>query len=54
LFWKDQFEGIALNSPMWEIRGISSSSIGYISADAVEVEDGCLKLCTLQRGDSLE
>lgn len=53
LFWEDQFNGTELDTGKWEVRGVGPRSIGYVSAQAVKVEDGFLKLCALKKGDSI-
>ncbi len=53
LAWEDQFNGHRLDTSKWKVRGLGPRAIGYVSEEAVKVEDGCLKLYALQKGDSL-
>jgi beta-glucanase (GH16 family) len=53
LIWEDQFNGRELDTTKWNVRGVGPRRIGYNSAEAVKVEDGCLKLYALQKGDSI-
>jgi beta-glucanase (GH16 family) len=53
LVWEDNFDGSELDTTKWEVRGIGPRRLGYISEEAVKVEDGFLKLFALQKGDSI-
>ncbi len=53
LFWQDQFNGHKLDTSKWAIRGIGPRALGYVSSEAVKVEDGYLKLLALKKGDSI-
>jgi len=53
LVWEDNFNGNALDTTKWEVRGVGPRRMGYISEKAVKVEDGFLKLYALQNGDSI-
>ncbi len=53
LYWKDDFKGKKLDDKKWKVRGVGPRSIGYVSEEAVKVEDGFLKLFSLKKGDSL-
>lgn len=53
LFWSDDFNGNALDSTKWKIRGKGQRAIAWVSEEAVKVEDGCVKLYALQKGDTL-
>ncbi len=44
LIWEDNFEGTELDTTKWNIRGIGPRRIGYNSASAVSVNNGCLNL----------
>jgi len=44
LFWEDHFNGDALAPDKWEVRGVGPRAVGFVSAEAVQVEDGFLKL----------
>lgn len=53
LIWEDQFNGRELDTTKWNIRGVGPRRLGYNSEEAVKVENGCLKLYALQKGDSI-
>ncbi|MBS1576570.1 MAG: glycoside hydrolase family 16 protein, partial [Bacteroidetes bacterium] len=53
LAWQDEFNGNALDTTKWKVRGVGERAIAYVSEEAVKVEDGYLKLYALQKGDSL-
>lgn len=53
LVWEDNFDGNALDTTKWKVRGIGPRAIAYVSEEAVKVEDGYLKLFALKQGDSL-
>jgi len=53
LIWEDQFSGHQLDTTKWNIRGTGPRRIGYNSPTAVKVEDGCLKLYAMRKGDSI-
>lgn len=53
LIWEDQFNGRELDTTKWNIRGVGPRRLGYNSEKAVKVENGCLKLYALQKGDSI-
>ncbi len=53
LFWEDQFNGNKLDPEKWSVRGIGPRALGYVSADAVKIENGFLKLSAIKRGDSI-
>jgi beta-glucanase (GH16 family) len=53
LYWEDNFNGNKLDTTKWKVRGIGPRAIAYVSEEAVKVEDGCVKLYALQKGDSL-
>jgi beta-glucanase (GH16 family) len=44
LVWEDQFNGHALDPQKWEVRGVGPRALGFVSPEAVRVEDGLLKL----------
>ncbi len=48
LFWKDEFEGQQLDPTKWQVRGEGPRALGFVSAKAVKVENGCLKLQALK------
>lgn len=47
--WEDNFDGTTLDPTKWEVRGVGPRSLGFVSPEAVTVEDGCLKLSALKR-----
>ena len=53
LFWEDQFNGNKLDTQKWAIRGIGPRALGYVSKEAVKVENGYLKLSAIKKGDSI-
>lgn len=53
LFWEDQFNGNRLDSQKWAVRGIGPRALGFVSPEAVKVENGFLKLSAIKRGDSI-
>ncbi len=53
LVWEDEFLGSELDQTKWKVRGIGKRALGYVSADAVKVADGALKLYALKQGDSM-
>jgi len=53
LIWEDEFLGDKLDNTKWAVRGVGRRAIAYVSAEAVKVEDGLLKLSALKRGDSI-
>ena len=53
LVWEDEFLGNQLDNTKWAVRGVGRRAIAYVSAEAVKVENGVLKLAALKRGDSI-
>lgn len=49
LVWEDDFDGKALDPAKWEVRGVGPRNLGFVSAEAVKVEDGYLKLSALRK-----
>jgi beta-glucanase (GH16 family) len=49
LVWEDQFEGAALNPQKWEVRGVGPRALGFVSPEAVQVENGFLKLRAFEK-----
>lgn len=54
LFWEDDFTGDVLDSAKWFVRGVGPRGVGYVSPDAVKVENGVLKLYAFMENDSLK
>lgn len=53
LFWEDSFDGDKLDPDKWDVRGVGPRAVGYVSADAVNVEDGFLKLSAFVKDDKI-
>lgn len=53
LFWEDQFDGDTLDPNKWEVRGVGPRAVGYVSPEAVKVEDGFLKLSAFVKDDKI-
>ncbi len=49
LFWEDQFDGNALDDKKWEVRGVGPRALGFVSPEAVKVENGFLKLSAFKK-----
>jgi len=49
LFWEDQFDGDALDPKKWEVRGVGPRGLGFVSPEAVKVENGYLKLSAFKK-----
>jgi len=49
LFWQDDFDGTALDSKKWAVRGVGPRALGYVSPEAVKVENGFLKLSAFKK-----
>lgn len=50
LVWEDQFNGEALDPTKWEVRGVGPRALGFVSPEAVKVENGYLKLSAFKKG----
>jgi len=53
LFWEDQFNGNQLDPKKWAVRGVGPRALGFVSAQAVKVENGFLKLSAIKKGDTI-
>lgn len=53
LCWEDQFNGSALDTAKWRIRGTGPRRIGYNDPSMVSVSDGCLNLMYDIKKDSI-
>jgi hypothetical protein len=53
MVWEDEFLGNELDGSKWAVRGVGPRALGYVSAEAIKVEDGLLKLYALKKGDSI-
>ncbi len=49
LVWKDDFKGDTLDPTKWEVRGVGPRALGFVSAEAVKVEHGYLKLSAFKK-----
>jgi beta-glucanase (GH16 family) len=49
LVWEDQFNGEALDTNKWEVRGVGPRALGFVSPEAVKVENGYLKLSAFKK-----
>jgi beta-glucanase (GH16 family) len=49
LVWEDQFNGEALDPSKWEVRGVGPRALGFVSPEAVKVENGYLKLSAFKK-----
>ena len=49
LVWRDEFNGHALDTIKWQIRGVGPRGLGFVSAEAVKVEHGYLKLGAIKK-----
>jgi len=49
LVWQDDFNGSALDPKKWAVRAEGPRSLGYVSREAVKVENGYLKLLALKQ-----
>jgi beta-glucanase (GH16 family) len=49
LAWQDEFNGAALDSTKWEVRGVGPRALGFVSPEAVKVENGFLKLSAFKK-----
>ena len=54
LFWEDQFNGDTLDPNKWDVRGVGPRAVGYVSREAVKVEDGFLKLSAFVKNDKIQ
>ncbi len=49
LVWQDDFDGTALDPHKWEVRGVGPRALGFVSPEAVQVQDGVLNLRALRK-----
>jgi beta-glucanase (GH16 family) len=49
LVWQDEFDGNALEQKKWEVRGVGPRALGFVSPEAVKVENGYLKLSAFEK-----
>jgi len=53
LVWEDHFVGDTLDPEKWSVRGVGPRALGFVSPEAVKVEDGYLKLRALKKDDRI-
>ena len=51
---KDQFDGNKLDSEKWAVRGVGPRAAGYVSPDAVKINNGFLELSAFVENDSIK
>ena len=49
IFWEDNFDGNSLDDSKWAVRGEGPRAAGFVSSEAVTVEDGFLKITTFEK-----
>lgn len=49
LFWEDNFDGNTLDDSKWAVRGEGPRAVGYVSSEAVTVEDGFLTITAFEK-----
>ena len=54
LVWEDNFDGNKLDPKKWAVRGVGPRAIGFVSRDAVKVDNGFLELMAYQENDSIK
>lgn len=54
LFWEDQFNGDTLDPNKWDVRGVGPRAVGFVSEEAVKVEDGFLKLSAFVKDGKIQ
>lgn len=54
LFWEDQFDGKELDPEKWVVRGVGPRAAGYVSPDAVKINNGFLELYAFAENDSVK
>lgn len=53
LFWEDNFDGNTLDDSKWAVRGEGPRAVGYLSSEAVTMEDGFLKITAFEKGGNI-
>ncbi len=53
LVWEDNFDGESLDARKWAVRGAGPRALGFVSPEAVKVEDGHLRLLALKKEDRI-
>ncbi len=53
LCWEDQFSGKDLDPNKWDVRGVGPRALGFVSPEAVKVEDGFLKLSAFVKDNKI-
>jgi hypothetical protein len=54
LFWDDPFDGDQLDAEKWAVRGVGPRAAGYVSPDAVKINNGFLELLAFAENDSIK
>ena len=54
LIWEDHFEGNSLNPEKWAPRGVGPRAAGFVSTDAIKVNNGVLELSAFIENDSIK
>ena len=54
LFWEDQFDSNKLDAEKWAVRGVGPRAAGYVSPDAVKINDGFLEISAFIENDSIK
>jgi hypothetical protein len=54
LSWEDRFDGDKLDPEKWAVRGVGPRGAGFISPDAVKINDGFLELSAFVENDSVK
>ena len=54
MVWEDQFDEEKLDPKKWEPRGVGPRAAGFISTDAIKVNNGFLELSAFQENDSIK
>ena len=54
LFWEDQFDGEELDPEKWAPRGVGPRAAGFVSTDAIKVNNGYLELSAFIENDSIK
>lgn len=54
LFWTDEFNNKKLDNSKWNVRGVGSRGVGFVTPDALEIKDGKLIIKAFMENDSLK
>lgn len=53
LYWQDEFNEARLDTTKWRIRGVGPRATGFVTEEAVSVNNGYLYLHAIKRNDSM-